>query len=127
MADDRRQAIGWRGVGAGVIAFAGILATAGPAAAAEPTQTPVFTKDIAPILQDKCQACHRPGYIAPMSLVTYEETRPWARSIKARVAARQMPPWHIDPSVGIQHFKNDRSLTAAQIDTIVRWVDAGAP
>ena len=80
-------------------------------AAAKRRRWPVFTKDVAPILQDKCQACHRPGYIAPMSLVTFEETRPWARSIKARVAARQMPPWHIDPTVGIQHFKNDRSLT----------------
>jgi hypothetical protein len=88
---------------------------------------PVFTKDVAPILQEKCQSCHRPGYIAPMSLVTYEETRPWARSIKTRVAARQMPPWHIDKTVGIQAFKNDRSLSDQQIDTIVRWADAGAP
>ena len=62
-----------------------------------------------------------------MSLVTYEEARPWARSIKSRVAARQMPPWHIDKTVGIQQFKNDRSLSDEQIDTIVRWVDAGAP
>src|SRR5262245_62276356 len=89
--------------------------------------SPVFTRDVAPILQDKCQACHRLGYIAPMAFMTYEETRPWARSIKARVAARQMPPWHIDKTVGIQHFKNDRSLSDAEIDTIVRWVDAGAP
>ena len=88
---------------------------------------PTFARDVAPILQDKCQACHREGYIAPMSLVTYDETRPWARSIKARVAARQMPPWHIDKTVGIQQFKNDRSLTDDQIDTLVRWVDAGAP
>ena len=88
---------------------------------------PVFTKDVAPILQEKCQACHRPGYIAPMAFMTFEETRPWARSIKARVAARQMPPWHIDKAVGIQHFKNDRSLSDKEIDTIVRWVDAGAP
>jgi hypothetical protein len=87
----------------------------------------VFTKDIAPILQEKCQACHRPGYIAPMSLITFEETRPWARSIKARVAARQMPPWHLDKTVGIQEFKNDRSLSDKEIDTIVAWVDAGAP
>ena len=67
-----------------------------------PASAPVFTKDVAPILQEKCQACHRPGYIAPMAFMTYEETRPWARSIKARVAARQMPPWHIDKTVGIQ-------------------------
>ena len=86
-----------------------------------------FTKDIAPIFQKACESCHRPDSIAPMSLVTYEEARPWARSIKARVAARQMPPWHIDKTVGIQHFKNDRSLSDEQIDTIVKWVDAGAP
>ena len=90
--------------------------------------TPVtFAKDIAPILQAKCQDCHQPNSIAPMSLISYEETRPWARSIKSRVAARQMPPWHIDRSVGVQKFKNDMSLTDEQVDTIVRWVDAGAP
>ena len=111
MANHRRLSTFCRALGASVIGLAGLLATAGPVVADEPVKTPVFTKDIAPIFQDKCQACHRPGYIAPMSLVTYEETRPWARSIKARVAARQMPPWHIDPTVGIQHFKNDRSLT----------------
>src|SRR5436309_2083716 len=86
-----------------------------------------FTKDIAPILQEKCQACHRPDSMAPMSLVTYEESRPWAKAIRERVLARQMPPWHIDKTVGIQQFKNDRSLTEEQIATIVRWVDSGAP
>jgi hypothetical protein len=86
-----------------------------------------FAKDVAPIFQQKCQLCHRPGNIGPMSLVTYEESRPWARAIKARVAAREMPPWHIDKTVGIQKFINDSSLSDAQIDTIVRWVDAGAP
>jgi hypothetical protein len=65
--------------------------------------------------------------MAPMSLVTYEETRPWAKSIRQRVILRQMPPWHIDPSVGVQKFKNDMSLTAEQVSTIVRWVDSGAP
>src|SRR4029453_15599527 len=65
--------------------------------------------------------------IAPMSLITYQEARPWARSIKERVATRQMAPWHIDRSVGVQQFKNDMSLSDDQIDTIVRWVDAGAP
>jgi len=106
-----------------------LLGIAAAANADEPgTATAVtFTKDVAPILQDKCQACHRPGYIAPMSLMTFAETRPWARAIKARVVARQMPPWHIDRTVGIQHFENDRSLTDQQIDTIARWVDAGAP
>src|SRR5213593_4387011 len=86
-----------------------------------------FTEDIAPILQEKCQACHRPDSMAPMSLVTYEDVRPWAKAIRERVLTRQMPPWHIDKTVGIQKFKNDRSLPDAQIDTIVKWVDAGIP
>ena len=89
--------------------------------------TPTFTKDVASIFQEKCESCHRPDSIAPMSLVTFEEARPWARSIKNRIAARQMPPWHIDKTTGIQHFQNDRSLSDAQIDTVVRWVDGGAP
>jgi hypothetical protein len=88
---------------------------------------PTFTKDVAPILQAKCESCHRANSIAPMSLVTYEETRPWVRSIRTRVAARQMPPWHIDKTVGIQHFQNDRSLSESEIDTILRWANAGAP
>src|SRR3954471_5857661 len=65
--------------------------------------------------------------MAPMSLVTYEEARPWAKGIRERVIKREMPPWHIDKSVGIQEFKNDRSLTDAEIATIVRWIDGGAP
>jgi hypothetical protein len=97
------------------------------AAAQSATPTPTFTKDVASIFQEKCESCHRPDSIAPMSLVTYEEARPWARSIKNRVASRQMPPWHIDKTVGIQDFQNDRSLSDAQIETIVRWVDEGAP
>jgi mono/diheme cytochrome c family protein len=94
---------------------------------AAPHEQVTFSKDIAPIFQAKCQECHQPNSIAPMSLITYKEARPWARSIKARVATRQMPPWHIDRSVGVQKFKNDMSLTDEQVDTIVRWVDAGAP
>src|SRR6188508_1142234 len=92
---------------------------------AQTSAVPTFTKDIAPIFQEKCEACHRPDSIAPMSLQTYEEARPWARSIKARVADRQMPPWHLDKNVGIQKFKNDRSLNDDQIAKIVKWVDAG--
>ena len=88
---------------------------------------PTFAKDVARILQEKCQSCHRAGSMAPMSLVTYEETRPWAKSIKQRVVTRTMPPWHVDKTVGIQHFANDISLSDAQISTIARWVDAGAP
>jgi hypothetical protein len=113
-----------------LIAFAigAVLAlplTASAQAAAK--SAPTFTKDVAPIFREKCEACHRPDSIAPMSLVNYEDARPWARSIKTRIATRQMPPWHIDKSVGIQKFKNDRSLSDQQIDTIVKWVDAGAP
>jgi hypothetical protein len=88
---------------------------------------PTFSKDIAPIFQEKCQDCHRKGSMAPMSLVTYDETRPWAKAIKQRVATRSMPPWHLDKTVGIQKFQNDASLTDEQIATIVNWVDAGAP
>ena len=86
-----------------------------------------FTKDIAPILQRSCQACHRPDNMAPMSLLSYEEVRPWARSIKQKVMLREMPPWHIDPYVGIQQFKNDPSLSKREIAAIVEWVDSGAP
>ena len=69
-----------------------------------------FSRDIAPILQERCQECHHQGGMAPMSLVTYEETRPWAKSIRQRVVTRQMPPWHIDMTVGVRDFKNDMSL-----------------
>ncbi len=110
-----------------MLAIAAVLAMAAPGLAAENPAKPVtFSKDVAPILQQKCQECHQPGSIAPMSLITYQDVRPWARSIKLRVATRQMPPWHIDPGVGVQKFKNDMSLTDAQVDTIVRWVDGGA-
>src|SRR5262249_104010 len=88
------------------------------AAANEPV---TFTKDIGPIFEEKCQACHRTDSMAPMSLVTYEETRPWAKAIRERVIKREMPPWHINQTVGIQEFKNDRSLSDAQIAAIVKW------
>jgi hypothetical protein len=105
-----------------------VVALGLPAAALAADQAvPTFTKDVSPIFQAKCQSCHEPGSIAPMSLVSYKDARPWARSIKSRVETRQMPPWHIDRSVGVQKFKNDMSLTDAQIETIVRWVDGGAP
>jgi mono/diheme cytochrome c family protein len=110
------------------LAIAGTVAAVTPALAAgeQAKAAPTFTKDVAAIFQEKCEACHRPDSIAPMALRTFEEARPWARSIKNRVAIRQMPPWHIDKTVGIQEFKNDRSLSDAEIDTIVRWVDTGA-
>jgi hypothetical protein len=104
------------------------LATAADLTNAAPAGKPVtFAKDIAPILQAKCQECHRKGSMAPMSLVTYEETRPWAKSIRQRVITQQMPPWHIDKTVGVQQFKNDMSLSEEQIKQIVQWADAGAP
>jgi hypothetical protein len=101
------------------------LAIAVPVLAAD-AKPVTFSKDVAPIFQAKCQECHQPGSIAPMSLITFQEARPWARSIKERVSTRQMPPWHIDRSVGVQKFKNDMSLSDEQVDTIVRWVDGGA-
>src|SRR4051812_13221376 len=88
---------------------------------------PTYSKDVAPILQRACQNCHRPNSIAPMPLLTYQDTRPWARAIKQKVAARDMPPWSVEKTVGIQKFKDDRSLTDAEIETMEKWVDAGAP
>jgi hypothetical protein len=102
-----------------------LAADAKPANAGAREQV-TFSKDVAPILQAKCQECHQPNSIAPMSLITFQEVRPWARSIKERVVTRQMPPWHIDQSVGVQRFKNDMSLTNEQINTIVSWADGGA-
>ena len=94
---------------------------------AQPPAPVTFTRNVAPILQQKCQACHQPDSIAPMSLLTYEDARKHARKIKSKVSSRVMPPWHLDKTVGIQEYKNDRSLTDAEIDTLVRWVDLGTP
>ena len=89
----------------------------GPAGAAERDDgVPTFAGDVSAIFQEKCQACHRPGMMAPMSLLTYQDARPWARSIKHRVMLREMPPWHLDKTVGITRYKGDRSLTDEQID-----------
>jgi hypothetical protein len=97
-----------------------------PRTATPADRTVTFSKDVAPIFQAKCQSCHEPGSIAPMSLITYKEARPWAKSIQARVASRQMPPWHIDRSVGVQKFKNDMSLSDDQVNTILTWIEQGA-
>jgi hypothetical protein len=86
-----------------------------------------FSKDIAPIFQKSCDNCHHAGTSAPMSLVNFSEVRPWARSIKERVVRRDMPPWHLDKTVGIRQYKNDISLTDDEIATIAKWVDGGAP
>jgi len=87
--------------------------------------TVTFNKDVLPILQNNCQSCHRPGQVAPMSLLTYKDVRPWAKAIKAATVARKMPPWNADPKYG--HFSNDRSLKQSAIDTLTKWVDASAP
>jgi hypothetical protein len=119
----RGTKLGWN---AGAVALAALLLPAGAALSADQPRTVTYSKDVAPILQAKCQSCHEPGSIAPMSLITYKDARPWAKSIRQRVAARQMPPWHVDKSVGVQHFKNDISLSDEQVATILAWVDQGA-
>jgi hypothetical protein len=92
-----------------------------------PSAPVTFSRDVAPIFQKACQNCHHPGAIAPMSLLTYQDARPWARSIKQKVMSREMPPWYIDRHVGVTKFKGDPSLTDAEIAIITRWVDQGAP
>ncbi|SVC18141.1 uncharacterized protein METZ01_LOCUS270995, partial [marine metagenome] len=86
-----------------------------------------YAKDVAPIIQQNCQTCHRAGSVAPMTLLTYEDARSFAPRIKYQVSNRLMPPWPLDVGVGIQHFQNDPSLTNDEIETIVQWVDAGSP
>ena len=106
------------------------IALTSPAASAQEkvaSDKVTFAKDVMPILQEHCQVCHRAGTFAPMSLMTYEETRPWARSIRQKVLARDMPPWFIDKNVGVQHFNNDSSLSDKEIAVIAKWVDDGAP
>jgi len=105
-----------------VLVVAGCVLLAAPAFAAG---APTFSKDVAPILYKNCVECHRPTAMAPMSLVTYEDARPWARAIRQKVVARQMPPWGADPAIG--RFANDVSLKQADVDTIAAWVDGGAP
>ena len=113
---------------AAVLTFAlGAAAAPSAAAAQDDAQAVTFTKDVAPILQRSCQECHRTGSIAPMSLLTYEETRPWARSIREKVVTRAMPPWYVDRNIGIQGFKYDYSLSDEEIAAVAAWVDAGAP
>ena len=86
---------------------------------------PTFSKDVAPILYNNCVVCHRPGEVAPMSLLTYQNARPWARAIKNKVVAHEMPPW--GASADSLKMANDRSLSPKEIETIVKWADGGAP
>ena len=102
-----------------------VLGVAGVAGAEAAEGTPTFAKDVAPILYENCVACHRPNHLAPMSLMSYDDARPWARAVKTKVVTREMPPWGADSS--IRAYKNDASLTQAEIDTIAAWVDGGAP
>ena len=107
------------------VAIVGGSAPAAQYAAKSAKDVPTFTKDVAPILYQNCVSCHRPGEIGPMSLLTYKEARPWAKSIRDEVADGTMPPWHADPKHG--KFANDRSLSAEQKDILARWANGGAP
>src|ERR1700760_2063688 len=102
----------------------GLVSLAGSALALA-ADTVTFNKDVLPILQKNCQSCHRPGEVAPMSLLTYSDARPWAKAMKAAVSSRVMPPWFADPKVG--HFANERFLSPDEIATVVAWADNGAP
>ena len=110
---------------AGLVVFVSAFLLAHPAAAQTAPTAPTFTRDVAPIFFAQCATCHRPGEVAPMSLLTYKDARPWARAIATQVKNGTMPPWHADPAIG--HFSNARRLTDAQKTTIARWVEAGAP
>ncbi len=116
-----------------VLSVVGVALLAVPVSASggQTNDTVTFTREIAPILQRSCQSCHRPNSVAPMSLITYEDVRPWARSIKNRTGLRDrmgvMPPWFIEKDVGIQDYKDDISLSDAEIGAIAAWVDSGAP
>ena len=89
--------------------------------------SPTFTTDVAPILQRSCVTCHKVGGVGPMPLESYEQVRPWARAIKTKTSQREMPPWFIEKHIGVQRFKDDISLSDPEINTLARWVEAGAP
>src|SRR6478609_9747240 len=110
----------------GVAAVASFnVAAQSPATAPSPSSAPTFAKDVAPIMFNKCANCHRPGEVAPMSLLSYEDVRPWAKAIKTKVVAREMPPWGADMTQTLP-MRNDISLTQKEVDTIAAWVDGGA-
>jgi hypothetical protein len=103
--------------------LSGLFMTRAIVAATAPTPV-TFNKDVLPILEKQCQECHRPGQVAPMSFLTYKDTRPWAQAMKAAVLTKKMPPWFADPNYG--HFTNERRLSEAEVKTLVAWVDDGA-
>ena len=102
-----------------------LVAMVAAAATVTNSSSVTFNKDVLPIMQKNCQECHRPGELAPMSLLTYTDARPWAKAIKAAVASKKMPPWFAEQSA--VPFAKDRRLSPAEIATLVAWVDAGAP
>ena len=101
-----------------------LLLISGPTVTTTSENNVTFTKDVAPIFYKNCTGCHRPGEIAPMSLLTYNDARPWAKSIREKVANRDMPPWHADPKYG--EWRNDRRISQEAINTILAWVNNGA-
>jgi hypothetical protein len=116
-----------------LLGVAGIVSTVASFAAV-PVTVPgevTFSKDIAPILQRSCQNCHQPDGVAPMSLITYKDARPWAKAIRQRTLLRDkagvMPPWYVEKNIGIQHYKDDNSLSELELARIAKWVDSGAP
>src|SRR5713226_2735930 len=128
---------GWTHVGRVLVVLSAVWVVVGavPAAAQAASDRPVtFAKDIAPILQRSCQQCHRPDSIAPMSLLTYEQVRPFARAIKQRTQLAHtpgmrgvMPPWLLERNIGIQQIQQDMRLSEDEMATIAKWVDSGAP
>src|SRR5438105_14119355 len=118
--------LGWLPVLIGLFASAALRAQSGVS-----SDDITFTKDIVPILQRSCQNCHRPAGVAPMALVTYEDVRPWAKSIKMRTSLGPhkgvMPPWYVEKNIGIQKYKDDPSLSEEEIAKVAKWVDSGAP
>ena len=127
----KRGHIGW-GIRVGAVVVLTAAAGLAPRSALRAAPTDVtFTRDIAPILQRSCQNCHRPDGVAPMSLLTYDDVRPWSRSIKLKTGlgpkAGVMPPWYVEKNIGIQKFQNDPSLSDEEIAKIAKWADSGAP
>src|SRR5215831_18584246 len=121
----RSPNMSWKGVAIASLLLETVTMSASlRTTAGEESKSVTFYKDVLPILQKNCQTCHRPGEIAPMSFLTYKDTRPWAKAMKEAVVNRQMPPWFADPAYG--HFANDKRLSAADIQTISAWADSGA-
>src|SRR5438876_3502725 len=119
------ERMGMKAIILGITAsVASLLAASGSASKVGNSSAITFSRDVASILAKNCQGCHRPGEAAPMSLLTYQEARPWAKAIREAVILKRMPPWYADPHFG--KFSNDRSLSQPEIDTLVAWATSGA-